>query len=94
MVSSMSTNAKASVPASSRGTAVASPVRTREWTASSCRTCPKEKERRNVPQRRRRPHPREHLPHAAVAQHVEVIDAVRAGEHPADHAGRLDRRVR
>jgi len=49
MVSSMSTNAKASVPASSRGTAVASPVRTREWTASSCRTCPKEKERRNVP---------------------------------------------
>jgi len=45
-------------------------------------------------QRRRRPHPREHLPHAAVAQHVEVIDAVRAGEHPADHAGRLDRRVR
>ncbi len=45
-------------------------------------------------QRRRRPHPREHLPHAAVAQHVEVIDAVRAGEHPGDHAGRLRCRIR
>jgi len=45
-------------------------------------------------QRRRRPHPREHLPHAAVAQHVEVIDGVRSGEHPCHHAGRLGRRVR
>ncbi len=49
MVSSMSTNARVSVPASSRGTAVASPVRTREWMASSCRTCPNANVRRNVP---------------------------------------------
>ncbi len=36
-------------PANSRGTAPASPARTREWTASSCCTCPNANVRRNVP---------------------------------------------
>jgi len=48
-VSSISMNASPSTPVSSRGTAVASPARTRVWTASSRPTCPKVNERRNVP---------------------------------------------
>ena len=44
-------------------------------------------------QRRGRPHPAEQPSHRAVAQHVEAIDAVRAGEHPTDHRSRLRGRV-
>ncbi len=40
-------------------------------------------------QRRRRPHPVEDLDHSAVPQHVQIVDGVRAGEHPRDHARRL-----
>lgn len=46
------------------------------------------------PQRRGRPDPREQLRHRAVAQHVEVIDAVRADQHPRDHTAGLGHRVR
>ena len=45
-------------------------------------------------QRRGRLHPCKDLGHPAVAQHVQVIDAVRAGQHPRDHARRLGCRVR
>ncbi len=36
------------------------------------------------PQRRGRPHIVEQAAHAAVAQQVHVVDAVRARDHPAD----------
>src|SRR3546814_4088096 len=45
-------------------------------------------------QRRGGPHAREQPWHPAVAQHVQVVDAVGSGEHPRNHAGCLDRRVR
>jgi hypothetical protein len=41
------------------------------------------------PDRRRRPHPAEQVSHAPVAQQIEVVDAVRAGEHPAHQRGQL-----
>jgi len=44
-------------------------------------------------QRRRRPPPVEDLDHSAVPQHVQIVDGVRAGEHPRDHARRLGRGV-
>ena len=40
------------------------------------------------------PRRREEAFHATVTQEVEVIDAVRAGEHPADHRRRFRDRVR
>jgi len=43
--------------------------------------------------RRRRPDPGEDLAHPAMAQDVEVVDRVGAGQHPRDHARRLPRRV-
>lgn len=45
-------------------------------------------------QRRGRTNPAEQPAHPAMAQQLEVIDAVGVGEHPAHHAGRLRRRVR
>jgi len=53
------------------------------------RECPQERA-----QRRRGPHPGEDLGHPAVAQHVEVVDAVRADQHPCDHRGRFHASVR
>ena len=43
---------------------------------------------------RRRPHPGEQLAHRPVSEQVEVVDAVRAGEHACDDAARLYGRVR
>ena len=43
---------------------------------------------------RGRPHPRHEAGHAARAQQVQVIDAVRTGQHPRDHGPRLGDRVR
>jgi hypothetical protein len=40
-------------------------------------------------QRGRCLHPGEHLVHGALTQHPETGDAVRAGEHPRDHAANL-----
>ncbi len=45
-------------------------------------------------QRRGRPDPVEQAAHGAVPERIEVIDAVSAGEHPGDDAGRLGHRVR
>jgi len=42
----------------------------------------------------RGPQTGEDPPHAAVAEHVQVTDAVRAHDHPGDDRGHLGRRVR
>jgi hypothetical protein len=44
-------------------------------------------------QRRRRTHPAEQPRHPTMAQQIEVIDAVGAGQHATHHAGRLRRSV-
>jgi len=46
------------------------------------------------PQGRGRVHPVEQDGHPTRAQHIEVIDAVRAGAHSGDHAQQLGHRVR
>ena len=46
-----------------------------------------------LPQRGRRIHPAEQPRHPAGADHVQVVDAVRAGHHPGDDRGQLARRV-
>ena len=45
-------------------------------------------------QRRGGPHPVEQPAHPPVAQQVQVVDRIRAGQHPADHARRLHPRTR
>jgi site-specific DNA recombinase len=46
-----------------------------------------------LPHRRRRVHPAEQAAHPAGADHVQVIDAVRAARHPGDDRGQLPGRV-
>jgi hypothetical protein len=46
------------------------------------------------PERGGCPNPAEQLTHPTVAQHVEVVDAVRAGEHAGHDPGDLQVRVR
>ncbi len=45
-------------------------------------------------QRRGCPHPGHQPAHAAVAQQVQIVDGIRAGDHPRHDRGNLHRRVR
>lgn len=66
----------------------------RSPTASNCCTCPLGKERRKVPNVDGARSPPKSRTHPVVARHVQIIDAPGVGEHPANHAGCLGRRVR
>ena len=63
-------------------------------TEASCSVWPWVKLAQELPERRRRVHPCEQLPHAARADHIQVVDAVGTGRHPRDDSGQFPGRVR
>ena len=89
----MSIRASVAIPGSS-AVLPASPIRVREATASSCRTCPNVNRRSERAQGGRGAHRGEHVAHPGVAQQAHVVDAVGPGGHPRDQCHHLRRRVR
>jgi hypothetical protein len=76
------------------GVRAASCVSSRRLTASSWRTLPQQNARRNEPSVGRGPDPVEEPAQPGLAQQVQIIDGVRAGDHPGHHTPDLERGVR